>query len=181
MDAGSPGERNNQHGEPRRSLEGLDCLGMLPATPANMRPACGTWRRPSVGNRQCAGTAFREKKSPDVGARMGCGLLVVVERQPVQHGRVGIEHQHANVSERSQVQHFHEGLRHALGPVLLPQLFGGDALDMLQVRIRPGGGDQLHADRGAVRDAEGDEEKTARRVDVSQVGQIAAGLLSDVR
>ena len=50
MDAGAPGERNNQHGEPRRSLEGLDCLGMLPATPANMRPACGTWRRPSVGN-----------------------------------------------------------------------------------------------------------------------------------
>src|SRR3546814_1139274 len=51
MDAGAPGERSNQHGEPRRSLEGLDCLGMLPATPANMRPACGTWRRPSVGNR----------------------------------------------------------------------------------------------------------------------------------
>src|SRR3546814_12614346 len=62
MDAGAPGERSNQHGEPRRSLEGLDCLGMLPATPANMRPACGTWRRPSVGNRQCAGTAFREKE-----------------------------------------------------------------------------------------------------------------------
>src|SRR3546814_15769356 len=55
MDAGAPGERSNQHGEPRRSLEGLDCLGMLPATPANMPPACGTWRRPSVGNRQCAG------------------------------------------------------------------------------------------------------------------------------
>src|SRR3546814_9783153 len=64
MDAGAPGERSNQHGEPRRSLEGLDCLGMLPATPANMRPACGTWRRPSVGNRQCAGTAFREKEEP---------------------------------------------------------------------------------------------------------------------
>ena len=29
MDAGAPGERSNQHGEPRRSLEGLDCLGML--------------------------------------------------------------------------------------------------------------------------------------------------------
>ncbi|MBN0112712.1 hypothetical protein JTL59_33810, partial [Pseudomonas aeruginosa] len=28
MDAGAPGERSNQHGEPRRSLEGLDCLGM---------------------------------------------------------------------------------------------------------------------------------------------------------
>ncbi len=36
MDAGAPGERSNQHGEPRRSLESLDCLGMLPATPANM-------------------------------------------------------------------------------------------------------------------------------------------------
>ena len=78
-----------------------------------------------------------------MGARMGCGLLIVVERQPVQHGRIGIKHQHANVGERSQVQHFHEGLRHALGPVLLPQLFVGDALDMLQVRIRPGRGDQL--------------------------------------
>ena len=24
-----PGRKNNQHGEPRRSLEGLNCLGML--------------------------------------------------------------------------------------------------------------------------------------------------------
>jgi len=24
-----PAKENNQHGEPRRSLEGLDCLGML--------------------------------------------------------------------------------------------------------------------------------------------------------
>src|SRR3546814_14720890 len=48
MDAGAPGERSNQHGEPRRSLEGLDCLGMLPATPATMLPACGTWRVPSA-------------------------------------------------------------------------------------------------------------------------------------
>ena len=29
MDADAPGESNDQHGEPRRSLEGLDCLGML--------------------------------------------------------------------------------------------------------------------------------------------------------
>ena len=99
MDAGAPGERNNQHGEPRRSLEGLDCLGMLPATPANMRPACGTWRRPSAWNRQRAGTAFRGKEEPRTGLKRG--LLVVVERQSVQHGRVGIEHQHANVGQRS--------------------------------------------------------------------------------
>src|SRR3546814_15617249 len=82
---------------------------------------------------------------------------------------------------RSQVQHFHEGLRHALGPVLLPQLFGGDALDMLQVRIRPGRGDQLHADRRAVGNAEGHEQKTARRGDVRQFGEEATGLLGDVR
>jgi hypothetical protein len=70
-----------------------------------------------------------------VGARRGTRRR---RGQAVQHRRIGIEHQHANVGERSQVQHLHEGLRHALGPVLLPQLFGGDALDMLQVRIRPG-------------------------------------------
>ena len=102
------------------------------------RAAHGGGRPPGIGNAPAPRSA--KKKSPDVGARMGCGLLVVVERQPVQHWRVGIEHQHANVGERSQVQHFHEGFRHALGPVLLPQLFGGDALDMLQVRIRPGRG-----------------------------------------
>jgi hypothetical protein len=67
MDAGSPGERNNQHGEPRRSLEGLDCLGMLPATPANMREACGRRGRPSSVNRQPVATTFHEKEKPRMG------------------------------------------------------------------------------------------------------------------
>ncbi len=37
-----------------------------------------------------------------------------------------------------------------------------------------GGGDQLHADRGAVWDAEGNEQKAARRGDVCQLGEEAA-------
>lgn len=43
------------------------------------------------------------------------------------------------------------------------------------------GGDQLHADRRAVGNAEGDEQKAARRSDVRQFGEEAAGLLGDVR
>ena len=146
------------------------------------RAAHGGGRPPGIGNAPAPRSA--EKEEPRTGLKR---LLVVVERQPVQHGRVGIEHQQANVGERSQVEHFHEGLRHALSPVLL-QLFGGDAFDMLQVRIRPGGGDQLHADRRAVRDAEGDEQKTARRGDVGQFGEkrpassvMCAELISQAR
>lgn len=71
MDAGAPGERNNQHGEPRRSLEGLDCLGMLPATPANMREACGRRGSPSSGNRRRAVTAFHEKEASRGGHATG--------------------------------------------------------------------------------------------------------------
>lgn len=67
MDADAPGESNDQHGEPRRSLEGLDCLGMLRATPANMREACGRRGRPSSGNRQPVATTFHEKEKPPHG------------------------------------------------------------------------------------------------------------------
>ena len=41
MDAGAPGERNDQHGDPRCSLEGLDCLGMVLTTVSNAWPEDG--------------------------------------------------------------------------------------------------------------------------------------------
>lgn len=58
-----------------------------------------------------------KRKSPGWGSKV---LLVVIHGQSVQHRRIGIKHQHANVGQRSQVQYLHEGLRHTLGPVLLP-------------------------------------------------------------
>ncbi|MCK9987925.1 MAG: hypothetical protein AzoDbin1_04397 [Azoarcus sp.] len=71
MDAACVDEKNDQNGEPHRSLEGPDCLGMLPATPANMRTACGKRGRQSSGNRPCVATAFHEKEEPHIGARTG--------------------------------------------------------------------------------------------------------------
>src|SRR5690606_7466790 len=134
--------------------------------------AAGTGdRRSGIGNTSLPRSTKR--RSPGRGSKE---LLVVIQGQSVQWRRIGIEPQHPNVGECSQVKYLHEGLRHALGPVFLPQLLGGDALDMLQIRIRPGGGDQLHADRGAVRDAEGDEQKSARLGDVRQFGEKAARL-----
>ena len=59
-----PAKENDQRGGPHRSLDGLDCLGMLPATPANMREACGRHGCPSSGNRQPVATSFHERKSP---------------------------------------------------------------------------------------------------------------------
>ena len=136
MDAGAPGERSNQHGEPRRSLEGLDCLGMLPATPANMRQraAHGGGRPLGIGNAPAPRSAKEEPR------RGGSNGLRVTRRQSVSPSSTGASASNTNMrtSASAAVQHFHEGLRHALGPVLLPQLFGGDALDMLQVRIRQG-------------------------------------------
>lgn len=64
---GASVERNSRRGEPHRSLEGLDCLGMLLATPADMRTAWRGSRRQSPGNRRCVATAF-QKKSPTEGA-----------------------------------------------------------------------------------------------------------------
>ena len=75
----------------------------LPATPANMRAACITQRPDRRGNRHCAATGFVRNEEP-AGARK-VALLVVVDRQSVQHRRIGIEYQHAHVGERGQVQH----------------------------------------------------------------------------
>jgi hypothetical protein len=65
-----PTKKNNRHGEPRRSLEGLDCLGMKPATPANMPASCDTRRRASCRNRQHVATVFRNKESPRRGSQV---------------------------------------------------------------------------------------------------------------
>src|SRR3546814_10106246 len=54
-----------------------------------------------------------------------------------------------------------------------------DALGMLQVLVRPGRGNQLDADRRAVRNPEGDEQKGLRRGEVCQVGEVLAGFPAD--
>ena len=65
--------------------------------------------------------------------------------------------------------------------MLLPKLLGGDLLDVLQVLARPGRGNQLDADRRAVGNPERNEQKGFRRREVSQVGQVLAGFVADVR
>ena len=63
----APGKENNQRGEPHRSLEGLD-WACLPATPANMRSACGRRRPASRGIGTCR-HRLRPKNEPRVEAR----------------------------------------------------------------------------------------------------------------
>ena len=95
----------------------------------------------SAGNRHCAATGFVQNETAGSARGSKGGRLLVVDRQSVQHRRIGIEDQHANVGERGQVQHLHEGFRHALGrilAVLLHQPLGGDAFDRAQVLVGPG-------------------------------------------
>ena len=76
MDAGAPGERNDPHGDRRRSLEVLDCLGMALTTVSNAWPEDGTLacihtqREPDVspaGN----GTDYPRPKGPPHGSLGG--------------------------------------------------------------------------------------------------------------
>ena len=91
MDAGAPGERNDQHGEPRRSLEGLDCLGMLAGNASehasSVRQAQGQ-RRGEIGIAPPPASS-RNETSPAWGLEERV-VSVVVDRQAVQHLRIGI-------------------------------------------------------------------------------------------
>lgn len=90
------------------------------------------------------------------GGRVVC-LLGLGQRQAQQHGRVSVEDEDAHIGLASQLQDVRQVGGHALAAVLLPKLLGGDALGVLQVLVRPGRGDQLDADRRAVRNPKGDE------------------------
>ena len=107
-------------------------------------------------------------------------VSVVVDRQSVQHLRIGIEDQHAHVGERGQVQHVHEGFGM---PFLRCSCISRLAVmpSTAQVVIGPGRGDQLQPDGRAVRDAEGDEQEQRRRGDVRQLGEEAMRLGVEVR
>ena len=72
MDAGAPGERSNQHGEPRRSLEGLDCshaAGNASEHAASVRHMAAAVRWESAMRRH----RVPRKKSPDVGLEWVAG------------------------------------------------------------------------------------------------------------
>lgn len=112
------GRKNNQHGEPRRSLEGLDCLGMLAGNASEHAISVRQTQASVAGESALRRHRLPQKGSePRVEARKV--VSVVVDRQSVQHLRIGIEDQHAHVGERGQVQHVHERLRHAFLAVLL--------------------------------------------------------------
>ena len=104
-----------------------------------------------------------------------------VQRQAVEYRCVGVEDQDADISLRGQKKNIHQRLRHAFVALLLPQLLGGDAFDVLQVGIGPGRGNHLDADRRAVWDPESDEQKTDRRGDVCKLCQVATRFFGDVR
>ncbi len=69
----------------------------------------------------------KSKTSPTRG--LTWGSFVTVQRQPFQYRGIGIEHQHAHVGDRSQVQHLDQGFRHAFVAMLLSQLLCGDTFD----------------------------------------------------
>ena len=91
MDAGTPGERNDQHGDPRSSLEGLDCLGMALTTVSNAWPQdrYAAWvpsqrkpnrGRPALGQWSASGKKARTRAPKATrafggrGRRTTCGL-----------------------------------------------------------------------------------------------------------
>jgi hypothetical protein len=92
---------------------------------------------------------------------MSRGCYSLGQRQAQQHGCVGIEDEDAHIGLAGQFKDVRQVVRHALAAVLLPKLLGGDALGVLQVLVRPGRGNQLDADRRAVRNPERDEQKAS--------------------